>query len=60
MNELIATDYVNLYKLLDRVRDIQGIDDARVIAILASKLQAAAEAADAPAEESNDDVPTDD
>ena len=65
MLELQKEDYENLIKLLDRLTDIKGIVESRIVAVLASKLEAAAKAADAPAfpdepvEEPNDDLPTD-
>ena len=59
--ELSKADHENLLKLLDRVRDINGIDDARVISVLAAKLEYAIEhpASTEPVEEPNDNVPTD-
>lgn len=59
--ELSKADHGNLLKLLDRVRDINGIDDARVISVLAAKLEFAIEhpAISDPVEEPNDDLPTD-
>lgn len=57
-------DYANLRKLLNRVRDINGVDESRVVSMLAIKLDnVIASLAPAnnpvPNEEENGDVPTD-
>ena len=38
MNELNQADYLNLRKLLDRVK-VEGVNEAKVLAVLATKLE---------------------
>jgi len=38
MDELNQTDYLNLRKLLDRV-SVEGVQEAKVLAVLATKLE---------------------